>query len=248
MRRGVGRRLRRLWTWRGRERATVTGIEDEVPEKGALDVAVRLTKSPGPAAPTRATRTQVSGDGGSVEKPHRLAMPSYRPAVMVFSTDARTQVHVRFENRRRERSSRLYRLSGDGTPVTARIPLPEKGRATAFRVFTAGERAPWTATAAPLREVPRFHDEISGTGSDVVHFRGGPGPGVLHYAGPGLVQLEALDSGLAYRVTVAEARTGEHTFQWPASGYYQVRSAGAWSLTATAGPAAREIGGGSGVR
>ncbi|WP_371650027.1 hypothetical protein [Streptomyces mirabilis] len=34
------------------------------------------------------------------------------------------------------------------------------------------------------------HDEINGTGSDVVHYRGEPGPGVLHYAGPSLIQLD----------------------------------------------------------
>ncbi|KAF5991844.1 hypothetical protein ACGFZ9_46825 [Streptomyces mirabilis] len=45
-------------------------------------------------------------------------------------------------------------------------------------------------TRSPLREVPRFHDEINGTGSDVVHYRGEPGPGVLHYAGPRLIQLD----------------------------------------------------------
>ncbi|MGY0022686.1 hypothetical protein ACVHNB_27475 [Streptomyces sp. YJ-C3] len=158
-------------------------------------------------------------------------MPQYRPAVMVFSTDGRTRVHLRFEGKK-GRSSRLYRLSGDGTPVTARVPLPEESRAVAFRVFAEGDREAWTATAAPLREVPRFHDDIHGTGSDVVHYRGGPGPGVLHYAGPSLIQLEALDGRMAHRVTVAEGRAGEHAFQWPGRGYYQVRSAGAWSLSA----------------
>ncbi|MGW9029187.1 hypothetical protein ACWGQ5_34670 [Streptomyces sp. NPDC055722] len=54
-----------------------------------------------------------------------------------------------------------------------------------------------------------------------------------HYAGPSLIQLEALDDRLAYGVTVAEGRAGEHTFQWPGRGYYQVRSAGGWSLSAT---------------
>ncbi|MET7892250.1 MULTISPECIES: hypothetical protein [Streptomyces] len=47
-----------------------------------------------------------------------------------------------------------------------------------------------------------------------------------------MIQLEALDDRLAYRVTVAEGSAGEHTFQWPGRGYYQVRSAGAWSLSA----------------
>ncbi|WP_157953302.1 hypothetical protein [Streptomyces sp. MH60] len=55
----------------------------------------------------------------------------------------------------------------------------------------------------------------------------------MHYVGPGLIQLEALDDRLAYWVTVTEGRTGVHTFQWPGRGYYQVRSAGAWSLSAT---------------
>ncbi len=131
-------------------------------------------------------------------------MPSYRPAVMVFSTNGHARVHLRFEGGRKGRSSRLYRLSGDGTPITARTPLPEGNKAIAFRVFTAGEREAWTQPAAPLREVPRFHDEINGTGSDVVHDRGEPGPGVLHYAGPSLIQLEALDDRLAYWVTVTE--------------------------------------------
>lgn len=159
-------------------------------------------------------------------------MPSYRPAVMVFSTHGRARVHVRFEGGRKGRSSRLYRLSGDGTPLTARIPLPEGDKAVAFRVFAAAEREAWTATAAPLREVPRFHDEINGSGSDVVHYRGEPGAGVLQYAGPSLIQLGALDDRLAYCVTAAEGRAGEHTFEWPGRGYYQVRSAGARSLSA----------------
>ncbi|MFE1943045.1 hypothetical protein [Streptomyces massasporeus] len=47
-----------------------------------------------------------------------------------------------------------------------------------------------------------------------------------------MIQLEALDDRLAYRVTVAEGSAGEHTFQWPTRGYYQVRSAGAWGLCA----------------
>jgi hypothetical protein len=186
--------------------------------------------------PVRAPQPQVSGKGGSGEQTYQLAMPSYRPAVMVFSTNGQTRVHLRFEGRK-GRSSRLYRLSGDGTPITARIPLPEGNKVIAFRVFAAGDREAWTATAAPLREVPRFHDEINGTGSDVVHYRGEPGPGALHYAGPSLIQLEALDDRLAYAVTVAEGRAGEHTFQWPGRGYYQVRSAGAWSLSATRGKA-----------
>ncbi|MGW0885428.1 hypothetical protein [Streptomyces sp. NPDC002671] len=216
--------------------------------------AVRLTDGPGPitpqpgpgrsvpaqpraakprtTTPLRAAQPQVSGTGGSGEQTHRLAMPPYRPAVMVFSTDGQERVHLRFEGRK-GRSSRLYRLSGDGTPFTARIPLPEGSKAIVFRVFAAGDREAWTATAAPLREVPRFHEEINGTGSDVVHYRGEPGPGVLHYAGPSLVQLEALDDRLAYWVTVAEGRAGEHRFQWPGRGYYQVRSAGAWSLSTT---------------
>ncbi|QWB27163.1 MULTISPECIES: hypothetical protein [Streptomyces] len=69
----------------------------------------------------------------------------------------------------------------------------------------------------PLREVPRFHDEINGTGSDVVHYRGEPGPGVLRYEGPSMIQLEALDDRLAYRVTLVEGSAGERTFQWPAA-------------------------------
>ncbi|MFJ9041833.1 hypothetical protein ACIRF8_35365 [Streptomyces sp. NPDC102406] len=232
--RGAGRGLRRWWPWRGRAKATNTGIEDAIPGHAprATD-AVRLTKNPAPTALACAYQFQISGDGSSAEQLHRLKMPSYRPAVLVFSTSARTPVHLRFENRRKERSSRLYRLSGDGTPVVARIPLPEGGKAITFRVFTAKAHAAWTATVAPLREVPRFREEISGTGSDIVHFRGEPGPGVLHYAGQNAIQLEALDNRLAYRVTVAEGRAGEHTFQWPGRGYYQVRSAGAWNLTAT---------------
>jgi hypothetical protein len=51
--------------------------------------------------------------------------------------------------------------------------------------------------------------------------------------GPSLIQLEALNDRLAYWVTVTEGRAGEYTFQWPGRGYYQVRSAGAWSLSAT---------------
>ncbi|MFI8789505.1 hypothetical protein [Streptomyces sp. NPDC055105] len=47
-----------------------------------------------------------------------------------------------------------------------------------------------------------------------------------------MIQVEALDDRLAYRVTVAEGSFGELTFQWPGRGYYQVRSAGAWSLSA----------------
>jgi hypothetical protein len=216
--------------------------------------AVRLAGSPGPVtarpdpgngvrrarpggakprttAPLRSPQPQVSGKGGSGEQTHQLKMPTYRPAVMVFSTNGQSRVHLRFEGGK-GRSSRLYRLSGDGTPITARIPLPEGNKTIAFRVFAAGDREAWTATAAPLREVPRFHDEIHGTGSDVVHHRGEPGPGVLHYAGPSLIQLEALDDRLAYWVTMVEGRAGQHTFQWPGRGYYQVRSAGAWSLSA----------------
>ncbi|MDT0467339.1 hypothetical protein [Streptomyces gibsoniae] len=180
----------------------------------------------------RAPQPQVSGKGGSGEQTYQLTLPPYRPAVMVFSTRGRTRVHLRFDGRK-GRSSRLYRLSGDGTPITARIPLPEGTKATAFRVFAAADQEAWTVTAAPLREVPRFHDEISGTGSDVIHYRGEPGPGVLHYAGPSLIQLEALDERLAHSVTLAEGRAGKHTFRWPGRGYYQVRSAGAWSLSAT---------------
>ncbi|MFR9793964.1 hypothetical protein ACL07V_35860 [Streptomyces sp. MB22_4] len=218
--------------------------------------AVRLTENPSPgtprqpgagsgvrtrprdATPRPTTRTsvsppQVGGKVGSGEQTHRLKMPSYRPAVMVFSTDGRSRVHLRIEGSRKGRSSRLYRLSGDGTPFTARIPLPEGNKTISFRVFGAGEQESWTATAAPLREVPRFHDDIDGTGSDVVHYRGEPGPGVLRYAGSSLIRLEALDDRLAYWATVIEGRAGEHTFQWPGRGYYQVRSAGAWSLSAT---------------
>ncbi|MGZ2356713.1 hypothetical protein LRE75_08465 [Streptomyces sp. 372A] len=160
-------------------------------------------------------------------------MPSYRPAVMVFSTGGKARVRVRFEGGGKGRSSRQYPLSGDGAPITARIPLPEGKKPVAFRVLADGQQEEWTATAAPLREVPRFHDEIKGTGSDVVHYRGGQGPGVLYCAGPGLIQLEALDDHLAYWVTVVEGRAGEHTFQWPGRGYYQVRSAGTWRLSTT---------------
>ncbi|MET8137600.1 hypothetical protein [Streptomyces sp. NPDC005251] len=46
-----------------------------------------------------------------------------------------------------------------------------------------------------------------------------------------MIQLEALDDRLAHRVTVAEGSAGEHTFQWPGRGSYQVRSAGAWNLS-----------------
>ncbi|MFR9788406.1 hypothetical protein ACL07V_06970 [Streptomyces sp. MB22_4] len=42
------------------------------------------------------------------------------------------------------------------------------GRGTGPDAFADAFRA--TATAAPLREVPRFHDDIDGTGSDVVHY------------------------------------------------------------------------------
>ncbi|MBO1330776.1 hypothetical protein [Streptomyces sp. VRA16 Mangrove soil] len=149
---------------------------------------------------------------------------------MVFSTTEPGHVHLRFVGLK-GRSSRLYRLSGDGTPVAARIPLPVGSDKVSFRVFTAGIRNAWTAAASPLREVPRFHEEISGTGSDLVHYRGGPGPGVLHYAGPNRIQLEALDGSLVYQGPVAESRAGEHVFQWPGRGYYQVRSSGAWSLS-----------------
>lgn len=61
---------------------------------------------------------------------------------------------------------------------------------------------------------------------------GDPGPGVLRYEGPSVIQVEALDDRLAYRVTVAEGGSGELTFRWPGRGYYQVRSAWAWSLSA----------------
>ncbi|MFF2167244.1 hypothetical protein ACFVWP_42215 [Streptomyces sp. NPDC058175] len=216
--------------------------------------AVRLAESPGPITPrpepgsrlpgaqsrtakfptttlVSAPQPQVSGTGSSGDQTHQLAMPSYRPALMVFSTNERAPVNLRFEGRK-GRSSRLYRLSGDGTPVVARIPLPEAKKAVAFRVFASGGRETWTATAAPMRVAPRFHDEINGTGSDVVHYRGDPGPGVLRYEGPSVIQVEALDERLAYRVTVAEGRSGELTFRWPGRGYYQVRSAGAWSLSA----------------
>ncbi|MGW3661923.1 hypothetical protein [Streptomyces sp. NPDC005141] len=151
---------------------------------------------------------------------------------MVFSTSEQGRVNLRFEGMT-GRSSRHYRLSGDGTRITARIPLPGGKKAVAFRVFAADGRKPWTVAPAPLREVPRFHDRINGTGSDVVHYRGGPGPGVLQYEGPSVIQLEALDDRLAYWVTVAEGSAREQMFQWPGPGYYQVRSAGAWSLAAT---------------
>lgn len=190
----------------------------------------RTAKFP-PMAPLSDPQPQVSGKGSSGEQTHRLAMPSYRPALMVFSTNERGRVNLRFEDRK-GRSSWLYRLTGDGAPLIARIPLPEAKKAVAFRVFAAGGREAWTVTSAPLRDVPRFYDEINGTGSDVVHYRGEPGPGVLRYEGPSVIQLEALDGRLAYRVTVAEGSSGERTFQWPGRGYYQVRSAGAWSLSA----------------
>ncbi|MFD6274947.1 hypothetical protein ACFWFI_05140 [Streptomyces sp. NPDC060209] len=216
--------------------------------------AVRLAESPAPIAPrpeptsklpgaqprtakyptttpVSAPQLQVSGKGSSGEQTHQLAMPSYRPALMVFSTNAPGRVDLRFEGRK-GRSSRLYRLTGDGAALIARIPLPEAKKAVAFRVFAAGGREAWTATPAPLREVPRFHDEINGTGSDVVHYRGEPGPGVLRYEGPSVIELEALDGRLAYRVMVVAGSSGERTFQWPGRGYYQVRSAGAWSLSA----------------
>ncbi|MBZ4321022.1 hypothetical protein [Streptomyces huiliensis] len=224
-----------------RDESVLAEIEDRVT---ALDEALEV-RSHGPGRPGRtygtraeSTRARQSQDGGhakSGDRIHRLDMPSYRPAVMVFSANAPTRVHLRFEGGE-GRSSRLYRLSGDGTPITARIPLPEgnskKNKAVAFRVFADGAPEPWTATAAPLREVPRFRHEINGTGSDLVHYRGEPGPGVLHYVGPSLVQLEALGDHLAYGVTVAVGSAGEQRFQWPGRGYYQVRSAGAWSLTA----------------
>ncbi|MER5385152.1 hypothetical protein ABT040_33585 [Streptomyces sp. NPDC002688] len=217
--------------------------------------AVRLAESPSPIAPrpepvsglpgtqprtarfptamsVSAPQSQVSGTGSSGEQTHQLAMPSYRPALMVFSANERGRVNLRFEDRK-GRSSRLYRLTGDGAPVIARIPLPEAKKAVAFRVFAVGGHEAWTATPAPLREVPRFHDEINGTGSDVVHYRGDPGPGVLRYEGPSVIQLEALDDRLACRVTVTEGSAGERTFEWPGRGYYQVRSAGSWSLSAT---------------
>ncbi|MEU4154562.1 hypothetical protein [Streptomyces sp. NPDC026659] len=181
--------------------------------------------------PVSAPQPQVSGKGSSDAQTHQLAMPSYRPALMVFSTTGRARVNLRFEDST-GRSSRLYRLSGNGTSVLARVPLPEVKKAVAFRVFASDGREPWTATAVPLREVPRFHAEIHGTGSDVVHYRGEPGPGVLRYEGPSVIQLEVLDDRLAYRVTVAEGSAGEHPFQWPGPGYYQVRSAGTWILSA----------------
>ncbi|MGW7071744.1 hypothetical protein ACWGII_23010 [Streptomyces sp. NPDC054855] len=194
------------------------------------DAQSRTAKFPTTTAMS-APQPQLSGTGSSGEQTHQLAMPSYRPVLMVFSTNERAPVHLRFEGRM-GRSSRLYRLSGDGSPVVARIPLPEAKKAVAFRVFASGGREAWTATAAPLREAHRFHDEINGTGSDVVHYRGDAGPGVLRYEGPSVVQLEALDGRLAYRETVAEGKFGKLTFQWPGRGYYQVRSAGAWSLSA----------------
>ena len=160
--------------------------------------AVRLTESPSPSpslvaprpepvsklpftqprtatfpttAPLSAPQPQVSGKGSSGELTHQLALPSYRPVLMVYSTNERGRVNLRFEDRK-GRSSWLYRLTGDGAPLIARIPLPEAKKAVAFRVFAAGGREAWTATPAPLREVPRFYDEIDGTGSDVVHYRG----------------------------------------------------------------------------
>lgn len=48
--------------------------------------------------------------------------------------------------------------------------------------------------------------------------RGDPGPGVLRYEGPSVIQLEALDDRLAYRVTVTEGSAGERTFEWPGRG------------------------------
>ncbi|WP_405658455.1 hypothetical protein OG379_01560 [Streptomyces sp. NBC_01166] len=214
-------------------------IKASITAFGEPDAAPFSTGLPSPTDEVRAevagTRgPHVSGEGGRDDQTHRLAMPSYRPAVMVFSTKGQGHVHLRFVGLK-GRSSRLYRLSGDGSPITARIPLPVGNEATTFRVFIADGRnawtaTAWTATASPLREVPRFHEEISGTGSDLVHYRGGPGPGFLHYAGPNRIQLEVLDGNLVYKGLVTESRAGEHMFHWPGRGYYQVRSSGAWSL------------------
>ncbi|WP_338692672.1 hypothetical protein V2W30_00595 [Streptomyces sp. Q6] len=236
MRTGAGRERLRGWLRRRRERSTAAAVEDAIPggiAQATVLVSDAIHRGKGPRdTPSPVPRTRVGGDGVHGGRLHRLKMPSYRPAVLFFSTAATAQLNVRFENRRKERSSRMYRLSGDGAPFTARIPLPGAIKTVDFRVFAIGARAAWTATAVPLREIPRFHHECNGTGSDVVHYRGGPGPGVLHYAGPSQIQLEALDDHLAYRLTVTEGRAGERTFQWPGRGYYQVRSAGAWSLTA----------------
>ncbi|MEV0281123.1 hypothetical protein AB0I22_32710 [Streptomyces sp. NPDC050610] len=212
--------------------------ESPIPMAPRPEPAGRLSGAqPTPAkfpttTPVSAPQPQISGEGSSGAQALQLAMPSYRPALMVFSTSERARVNLRFEDTT-GRSSRLYRLSGDRTRVIARVPLPEAKKAVAFRVFAAGGQELWAAALAPLREVPRFHGEINGTGSDVVHYRGEPGPGVLRYEGPSMIQLEALDDRLAYRVTVAEGNAGEHSFQWPGRGYYQVRSAAAWSLSAT---------------
>lgn len=227
--------LHRLWSWRGRGQAALAKTDVEITDfvglaqPGTRDRVRPQPREAGHRAPTpaRGPQPQISGEDGSGEQTHHLTMPPYRPAVMVFSTHGRAPVALRVVGRK-GRSSRLYRLSGDGAPV----PLPDATKTIGFRVSAAGDPEAWTATAAPLREVPRFHDEINGTGSDVVHYRGQAGPGTLHYAGPGQIQLESLDDRLAYGLTVVEGRAGEHTFRWPGRGYYQVRSAGAWTLSA----------------
>lgn len=56
---------------------------------------------PRPTMPTRVPQLQVSGKGGSGEQIHQLQMPSYRPAVMVFSTIGQAQVQLRFEGGRK---------------------------------------------------------------------------------------------------------------------------------------------------
>lgn len=76
---------------------------------------------------------------------------------------------------------------------------------------------------------PSFHDEINGTGSDVVHYRGDPGPGVLRYEGLSVIQLEAQGDRLAYRVTVAEGSAGS------------VRSSGRAAATTRCAPPGRGV-------
>ncbi|WP_372348558.1 hypothetical protein [Streptomyces sp. KL116D] len=236
MRSGIGERLRRLWSWRAGSASTSLTNKARVTTSGEpwdahpFSIGLPTSTDEVQAKAAGTDGPQVSGEGGRDEETHQLAMPSYRPAVVVFSTRGPGHVQLRFVGLK-GRSSRLYRLSGDGTPITARIPLPVGAKTIRFRVTTAGGRNAWTASTSPLRAVPRFQEEINGTGSDLVHFRGGPGPGVLHYAGPNRIQLEALDGSLVYRGSVVEGRAGEHAFQWPGRGYYQVRSSGAWSLS-----------------
>ncbi|MFE4755048.1 hypothetical protein ACFRIB_33090 [Streptomyces mirabilis] len=105
--------------------------------------AVRLAENPSPIAPrpeavsrlpgaqprtakfpkttpVSAPQPQVSGKGSSGAQTHQLAMPSYRPALMVFSTNELARVDLRFEDKK-GRSSLLYsahRLSRSAIAVT----------------------------------------------------------------------------------------------------------------------------------